>query len=87
MSKTKTPLTIQKGVPMPKTDKRGRPYYYPWRDMVVGDSVDIQADPSTDKGQKVIASARTSVSRFGDANRMKFRALSGPNGLTVWRIE
>lgn len=82
-----TPLKIQKGVPIPTKDRRGRPYFYPWRDMQVGDSVVISADPTTDTGLKAISSARTAASRYGAIHEMKFRALSNAKGITVWRIK
>lgn len=83
MSKTK--LVIEDNVPLPTKDSRGRSIYYPWRDMKIGTSVFIEANPNSKDGKKAISSARTSVSKFGRSNKMRFVAHLTATGLRIWR--
>ena len=73
---------IESDIPMSK-DGRGRPSFYPFRDMSVGDSFFAS-------GVR-INSVRRSASLFASRNGMKFatrkQTENGVTGLRVWRVK
>lgn len=76
---------IEKNVPVPTTDSRGRPNLYPWGQMQVGDSfaVPISAENKVAMRRRLWAGAR----RYGKANGIKFTVRTLPGLLRVWRTK
>lgn len=72
-------MIIEKNVPMPKTEGRGRPPIYPFRDMDVGDSVFIPE-------QGVGGSAYLSAMQHGRLNGKKFSGRTEDGGVRIWRV-
>ncbi len=73
-------------IPVPEDDTRGRPLIYPFKIMVVGQSLFVPGDK---RKQTLI---NQSASQYGKRNNKKFvtrtnRIEDGVEGVRVWRKE
>lgn len=71
---------IEKKVPVPPTDRPGRPSKYPFREMVPGDSFFVA-------GQTVREGASSAARVFAHRSGRKFRTRTVEGGVRIWRVE
>lgn len=75
---------IEKNIPVPSGDSRGRPNLYPWSQMEVGDSfaVPVSTEDKASKRRRLASGAR----RYAKGRDIKFTVRTLPGLLRVWRI-
>lgn len=74
-------MKIEKNIPLPTSRTRGRPAKYPFKDMVVGDSVFFPGE-STTPGNNVYVAAQM----HARMNGKKFSGRTMDGGLRIWRV-
>ena len=73
-------MIVEKFIPMPEEENRGRPAKYPFSQMEVGDSVFASGESTT--GRTYIAACA-----FGKYRGWKFSGKSVPGGVRIWRTK
>jgi len=80
-------LKIDKNIPIPDVESKGRERILPIREMEIGDSILLECEYTRIKHASFLNSFRNFSKKSKDCNHYKFLSRKVNNGIRVWRIE